>query len=1267
MIKNRIGYLLLCAGILLAYLPVSALAADGNNYPNLPAAQSGSTPFLVQPSAVGSVPVSTTGEEGICTCEGKCDKEMPEASCPVCSLEVWKCQGEDYGISLLLSGDYVGSGGSKVSYCTDGTTVDVHGENGKKTTYNNNGYVIKTENLENASITATPSIFNNGHFVRVAYTVTNSTGAEITGKLGVHADVMIGTDDCAEISVVKSAATPIGFKMVEANNGGQFNLFFAGTGGVTNANTHWIGKYNERQSNCFNTTSLDSYGGYGSAGGDGDSGLAFSWNVEVPANSSREYSFIVGVGEVAPPAQWAADKPVALTMSAEATREDLVLSVSALVRDATGVTDTLFYNINGGSASTLGNSVVGDGTEKEIKGEISLKNLADGTYSFQFWVVNSKGAASESVTRVITIQGQQITGDVIVCDHDWGGWSKDDAQHWKECTKERCNMRASAADHSWVVDQVTKVDNAYYDNYKCSVCDHVKVEPHTHSWSYTAADNVLTATCAEEKCPLHSGVSLTVKAENGEYNKNPHAASFGSREDEVWTSAGLTLPTIQYRNPNDDLLSQAPKNVGTYTAFIQVGDVTAEKTFSIAVATVTTPTVASKPYTGELQKATIDTAGKPYSVKTNGGGTDAGSYPVVFELLDDTNYQWDTNGGITTFCITQAENRWTAGPSIQGWTYGETKETPTGSAKFGTVTVQYRHSDGTYRDTAPTDAGDYKARFTVAGNDNYTGLSTEKNFTIQERTVKVTKGISAADKEYDGTTVATLDCTGAVFDGKLANDSLTVSASGTFDSAEVGNGKVVRISDLTLVGTHAKNYALSTTGNQAVTNAHITKKPVAVQLTVTPKVYDGTTDAQITAEIPAGALVGNDSIAITGLSGSFERKDAGENQTVTVDASQKSITGSGLGHYAITIPTTATGTITKAPLTITAKDNTITYGDAPAANGVDYSGFVNQETPAVLGGQLAYTINYRQYDNAGSTYTITPKGLTSDNYAITFRSGNLTVLPKSLREVSAALEKTAYAPTGSAIAPSVTAADGNRALVPDRDFTVGYDNNNPTATPATAVVTITGTGNYKDSVTLKFVITDALTRIPALPQSGEPDDLDTIDAYEAAKAALDAMDAEQKALLGDLAGELEETLDTLLEALTDYRIIRGGGSRWSQNSGRSLSFTANGALRKFSHLQVDGITLAGHHYTLKSGSTIVTLSKDYLSTLKVGTHILQIFYSDGQTDVASFRIHPPAANPITGDTSPVLLLGGVFAVALVGVVMTMAFKKRLTYQPKYRK
>ena len=94
-------------------------------------------------------------------------------------------------------------------------------------------------------------------------------------------------------------------------------------------------------------------------------------------------------------------------------------------------------------------------------------------------------------------------------------------------------------------------------------------------------------------------------------------------------------------------------------------------------------------------------------------------------------------------------------------------------------------------------------------------------------------------------------------------------------------------------------------------------------------------------------------------------------------------------------------TIAKAPLTVTANISAITYGQKPAGAGVSYSGFVNGETEAVLTGALDYDFEYSQYDNAGD-YSLTPKGLTSNNYNISFESNRLIVNPAPAPQVTGA-------------------------------------------------------------------------------------------------------------------------------------------------------------------------------------------------------------------------------------------------------------------------
>ena len=79
----------------------------------------------------------------------------------------------------------------------------------------------------------------------------------------------------------------------------------------------------------------------------------------------------------------------------------------------------------------------------------------------------------------------------------------------------------------------------------------------------------------------------------------------------------------------------------------------------------------------------------------------------------------------------------------------------------------------------------------------------------------------------------------------------------------------------------------------------------------------------------------------------------------------------------------------------------------------------------------------------------------------------------------------------------------------------------------------------------------------------------------------------------------------------EYEILDGANTSWEQNSDGSLSIRGSGAISKFVGVKVDGNLVDVRNYTVKEGSTIVTLKADYLSTLSVGNHTFEIIWTDG--------------------------------------------------------
>ena len=99
-------------------------------------------------------------------------------------------------------------------------------------------------------------------------------------------------------------------------------------------------------------------------------------------------------------------------------------------------------------------------------------------------------------------------------------------------------------------------------------------------------------------------------------------------------------------------------------------------------------------------------------------------------------------------------------------------------------------------------------------------------------------------------------------------------------------------------------------------------------------------------------------------------------------------------------------------------------------------------------------------------------------------------------------------------------------------------------------------------------------------------------------------------------------------------------------------------------MELDGKTLDEKYYTVKVGSTIVTLKADYVATLSVGEHTIGIVSTNGTatttfTVKAKTTVDTDTDSPQTGDNSHMALW---LAVLLVSggtlIVTTVVSKKR---------
>ena len=218
---------------------------------------------------------------------------------------------------------------------------------------------------------------------------------------------------------------------------------------------------------------------------------------------------------------------------------------------------------------------------------------------------------------------------------------------------------------------------------------------------------------------------------------------------------------------------------------------------------------------------------------------DAGTYTVKIDVAAGVGYeaQNDISSDSWTFTIAPVQQKLTfTSPAINKM-YGDAAFTNPINEIGIQGTIAYTSSNA---NVATVDANGTVTILAAStepvtitastdGTDNCSSATASYTLTVAKKAISVS-GITAANKTYDGKTTATLDCSKAVFAGKLENDTLTVTATGTFADKNAGENKTVTIADLTLDGASAGNYTLAASSQQRETSASITP----ATLTVTP-------------------------------------------------------------------------------------------------------------------------------------------------------------------------------------------------------------------------------------------------------------------------------------------------------------------------------------------------------------------------------------------------------------------------------------------------
>ena len=249
--------------------------------------------------------------------------------------------------------------------------------------------------------------------------------------------------------------------------------------------------------------------------------------------------------------------------------------------------------------------------------------------------------------------------------------------------------------------------------------------------------------------------------------------------------------------------------------------------------------------------------------------------------------------------------------------------------------------------------------------------------------------------------------------GDLVDDS---DSSASFADKNVGTGKPVTVTGISISGPDAHNYSLTSTATS--TTASITSASLTVIAAGINRVYDAGTDATVSL---SDNRLGNDAVTESYAGAAFLDKNVGTAKTVTV--SGIAISGTDAGNYTLQYATTSTtANITPPPLTVTATG-------------------VNRVYDANTDATVSLADNRLGHDAVSDSYT--GASFTSKNVG-TARTVNVSGISISGTDASNYTLQNTTAATTANITPralTVTATGINRVYDASTDATVSLSDN----------------------------------------------------------------------------------------------------------------------------------------------------------------------------------------------------------------------------------
>ena len=230
-----------------------------------------------------------------------------------------------------------------------------------------------------------------------------------------------------------------------------------------------------------------------------------------------------------------------------------------------------------------------------------------------------------------------------------------------------------------------------------------------------------------------------------------------------------------------------------------------------------------------------------------------------------------------------------------------------------------------------------------------------------------------------------------------AGDAVNVAPIQVFDTKNVGNGKIMTPSGLTVKdGSNANMTANYDIHYVTVSTGEITQRQVNVNGITDTKIYDGNASSDGVPTV--GSLAGSDVVNSVPTQ-SFDNKNSGTGKVMTPagltikDGSNANMTS----NYDIRYLTSSTGIISAKEIDINASDLAKCFGEAKSYSGTEFT------TSAMIGDESVTSVTLTSTGSASAAavgnYDILPsaavgaEGTDLSNYSITYKKGNLIVNP----------------------------------------------------------------------------------------------------------------------------------------------------------------------------------------------------------------------------------------------------------------------------------